>query len=101
MIFRAAAPLDALSEASAYPVEVGGHSILLCLQGGQVFAVSARCSHADQDLSCGAVRNGWIACPAHGARFDLETGEPLNPPASAPITTYPARIAGNMVEVAI
>ncbi|WP_022673813.1 Rieske (2Fe-2S) protein [Novosphingopyxis baekryungensis] len=99
--FLAVAALDVLSETAAHAVDVKGRTILLCLQAGKVFAISARCSHADQELTCGAVRNGWISCPAHGARFDLATGEPLNPPATTPIMTYPVRISGGMVEVAV
>ena len=60
---------------TAKVVEVGGHSILLCNSEGQFYAVANRCSHAEEPLACGRIKYGWIACPAHGARFDLETGE--------------------------
>ena len=61
-------------------VEAGGRAILLVEHEGRIFAVENQCSHAQEPLACGRVKYGWIACPAHGARFDLETGEPLNPP---------------------
>jgi 3-phenylpropionate/trans-cinnamate dioxygenase ferredoxin subunit len=46
------------------------------------------------------VRAGWIACPVHGARFDLETGRAMNPPAKGPIRTYQVRITGERIEIA-
>jgi nitrite reductase/ring-hydroxylating ferredoxin subunit len=47
------------------------------------------------------MRLGWIACPAHGARFDLATGEALGPPANAPIRTFAVRVSDGMIEVEV
>jgi 3-phenylpropionate/trans-cinnamate dioxygenase ferredoxin subunit len=47
------------------------------------------------------MKYGWISCPVHGARFDLDTGEPLNPPATQPIQTFEVRIIGETIEVAV
>lgn len=82
-------------------VDVAGTAILLCHDEGQIFAIENRCSHLEEPLACGKIKWGWIACPAHGARFDLETGEAMNLPATAPIRTYQARIVNGMIEVAI
>ena len=82
-------------------VEVGGIEVLLCNSLDRVFAIENRCSHAEEKLDCGRVRAGWIACPVHGARFDLASGEALNPPASQPIQTYPVRISGDVIEIAL
>ncbi|PLK26285.1 non-heme iron oxygenase ferredoxin subunit [Novosphingobium sp. TH158] len=82
-------------------VTLNGQEVLLCHNGERVFAVSNICSHAEERLECGRMRGGWIACPIHGARFDLETGEAMNPPATLPIKTYPVRIAGDTIEIAI
>ena len=98
--FSACLPLSDLVDRESKAVTVGGIELLLCLYNGQVFAIANRCSHADEPLSCGRVRNGWIACPAHGARFDLETGEVLGPPAIAPIRSFPVRVIEGMIEVA-
>ncbi|PEQ11052.1 (2Fe-2S)-binding protein [Novosphingobium sp. PC22D] len=82
-------------------VEVEGTSIVLCNTKDRIFAVRNLCSHAYETLECGRVRNGWISCPVHGARFDLETGQPMNPPATMPIDTFEVRIAGDTIEVAV
>ncbi|MET0270906.1 MAG: non-heme iron oxygenase ferredoxin subunit [Sphingomonas sp.] len=98
--FVAVAKTGEIAADTAKAVTIGGRSILICNHDGRFFAVENRCSHAEQPLECGRMRWGWIACPAHGARFDLETGEPLNPPATEPIATFPLRVAGDVIEVA-
>ncbi len=100
-MFVQVAKLADLGVGQALKVCVGGKSILICASAGQVFAVINRCSHAEEPLECGRIRNGWISCPAHGARFDLETGEALNSPAKDPIETFEVRIAGDAIEIAI
>lgn len=82
-------------------VTIEGRSILLCNSDGHVYAIENICSHAQEPLECGRMRHGWIACPAHGARFDLETGEPMNAPATEPIATFPVRVAGGSIEIAL
>jgi 3-phenylpropionate/trans-cinnamate dioxygenase ferredoxin component len=99
--FQPCLSLAELGEAMTMAVVVGGEEIVLCQSGGELFAIANRCSHADEPLACGRIRNGWIACPAHGGRFDLETGEAVGPPATEPIRTFPVRVIGGIVEVAI
>lgn len=99
--FVAVAKLDEVPQGGKKVVEVGGISVLLVGARDQVYAVRNLCSHAYETLECGRVRAGWISCPVHGARFDLETGKPINPPASMPIDTYEVRIEGDMIEVAV
>ena len=92
---------DAVPSGKAFAFVHNGHSILICNSGGEFFAVENKCSHAEEPLECGRIRNGWIACPAHGTRFDLETGEALNPPAKDAILTFPLRVVGDMIKVAV
>jgi 3-phenylpropionate/trans-cinnamate dioxygenase ferredoxin subunit len=99
--FQAVAMRDAVPEGGVKVVEVGGLSILICDSNGTLFAIENRCSHAEEKLECGRMRQGWIACPVHGARFRLETGEPMNPPATAPIRTFALRVVEGQIEIAI
>jgi 3-phenylpropionate/trans-cinnamate dioxygenase ferredoxin subunit len=80
---------------------VGGKSVLICHSTQGWFAVSNICSHAHEQLECGRMSRGWIACPVHGARFDLATGKAMNPPATLPIETYEVRIVEDWVEVRV
>ena len=99
--FVAAAKLDEVPAGAKKLVDVGGQSVLLCHTRDRIFAVRNLCSHAYEALADGRMKNGWISCPVHGARFDLETGAAMNPPAVMPIDTFEARVVGDTIEVAI
>ena len=99
--FTAVARLDEVPAGAKKLVEAGGVEVLLCNSEYRIFAVRNLCSHAHEALDCGRMRSGWIACPVHGARFDLETGRPLNPPATIAIDTYEVRIVDGTIEVAV
>ncbi len=99
--FIAAAKLDELPAGAKKLVDLNGNSVLLCNTKDRIFAVRNLCSHAYEALADGRMKNGWIACPVHGARFDLETGQAINPPATMPIDTFAVRIEGDTIEVAV
>lgn len=99
--FHRAIPAAELPANGKQAVEVAGTSVLLCNVAGRLHAVSNICSHADQALAGGRLGNGWIACPLHGARFDLATGAARNPPATTPIAVYPVRLEDGWIEVAV
>ncbi|MGB8365009.1 MAG: Rieske (2Fe-2S) protein [Rhizomicrobium sp.] len=82
-------------------VEIGGKSILICHSNDRFFAISNICSHADEKLECGRMSKTWIACPIHGARFELATGRAMNPPAVRPIATYEVRVVDDWIEVLV
>lgn len=97
--FIAVARLDDVPPGARKCVEISGQRVLLCNTRDRIFAVENQCSHVMEPLDEGRMRDGWIACPVHGARFDLETGKPLNPPAIFPIRIYEVRIEGNDILV--
>jgi 3-phenylpropionate/trans-cinnamate dioxygenase ferredoxin subunit len=82
-------------------VEIGGKEVLICHTIDRVLAVSNICSHAQEKLECGRLGRTWIACPVHGARFELATGRAMNPPATRPIPTFPVRVADDWIEVQV
>jgi nitrite reductase/ring-hydroxylating ferredoxin subunit/uncharacterized membrane protein len=53
-----------------------------------VHVMESRCSHRGGPLHEGAVVDGCLECPWHGARFDLESGAVRRGPASAPQPVY-------------
>ncbi len=99
--FIAAAKLDEVPAGTKKLVELNGTEVILCNSKDKIFAVRNLCSHAYEKLDCGRMKNGWISCPVHGARFDLETGAAMNPPAVMPIDVFEVRIEGDTIEVAV
>lgn len=70
---------------------VGEVEIAVSRRAGTVYATSNYCSHLDCLLSSGKVTEDGLLCSCHGSVFDYETGEPLSPPATRPITVFPVR----------
>jgi len=73
-------------------VEVGEERILVSKMGGSFYAVGELCTHALGPLSDGYVEGQQVECPWHGSRFDLQTGEATNPPATKPLRHYAVRV---------
>ena len=97
------ATLSAIPENGIYVVEYEGQPIALYNLAGEIYATSNICSHSYAELSEGYLDTDdcTIECPLHGSRFDIRTGAALNLPAFAPIASYPERIEGDAVLVAV
>jgi 3-phenylpropionate/trans-cinnamate dioxygenase ferredoxin subunit len=90
-----------LADETAVGVEIDGVPVCLAKSEGEIFAISDICSHADIALSEGEVGEGTIECWLHGSRFDLRSGQPTGLPANRPVPTYPVKIDGDDVLVAV
>lgn len=75
--------------------------VLVCNDKGRLLAVSNWCSHQKKPLVNGRMRHCAITCPVHGAKFNLQTGEALNLPATKPIDTYAVRVVEDWIEVEV
>jgi 3-phenylpropionate/trans-cinnamate dioxygenase ferredoxin component len=93
------AALDALAPGESMRVEVGDTPVCLVRVGDEVFALHDVCSHALESLTGGWIEDECIDCPRHGARFSLRTGEPLTPPATAPVPTFPVSVRDGRILV--
>jgi len=82
-------------------VELEDREILLCHTAEGYFAVDNTCSHAETKLEGGRLRGHRLFCPLHGASFDVRDGSVLSRPAMKPIRSYPVRVEGEDVLVAV
>jgi len=90
----------AIAEGEGVAVEIRGRAIFVCRSGGRLYAVSNRCTHAGSRLDGGKVCDGVVACPLHGAKFQLSTGECLSRRLNyASLKTFPVREEGGRVHV--
>jgi nitrite reductase/ring-hydroxylating ferredoxin subunit len=83
-------------------VQVEGHQLALYLVDGQLYCTDDLCTHEATALSNGGrVFAGEVECSAHGARYDIVTGEATEYPAIDPLRTYPVELRGDDVFIAI
>lgn len=99
MTFVRACAAAELDDGRPLSVEIGRELVAIVAHEGDLFAIADQCSHADVMLSLGEVEDCTLECFAHGSRFDLRTGYPLEPPASRPVPIYPVRQVGDDIEV--
>ena len=93
------ASLDDFAASDAIAVVAAGREIAIYLVDGAVFATANRCTHGDARLCDGWVEGHEIECPLHQGRFDVRTGAATGAPAEVALATYPARLAGDRVEL--
>jgi metal-sulfur cluster biosynthetic enzyme/nitrite reductase/ring-hydroxylating ferredoxin subunit len=62
-------------------VEVAGDMVAVFHVGGVFYAIDDVCTHDGGPLADGELRDHKIACPRHGAKFDIRTGAALSMPA--------------------
>jgi 3-phenylpropionate/trans-cinnamate dioxygenase ferredoxin component len=80
-------------------VEVDDRVVVLLHVGGEFFALDDVCTHDGGPLGEGNLEGFEIACPRHGARFDIRTGRALSMPATKPTVAHEVKVEGNEVLV--
>ena len=80
-------------------VEVEERLVVVIHAAGAFYALDDVCTHDGGPLSDGAVEGGSIACPRHGAKFDVRTGAALTMPATQPTVVHEVKIEGENVLV--
>jgi nitrite reductase/ring-hydroxylating ferredoxin subunit len=93
------ATTDVFEDESIHCVEQNGIKIALIATRGGYSALANRCTHQGGPLCEGEVSHDTIACPWHGAEFDVHTGEPAHPPAVEGVDTFEVRVQDDTIEV--
>ena len=93
----AVARLDEVAPGTMLMVQVDGTDILLINIDGSIRAMQGICTHEYFELDRGFLTGDTLTCALHLSRFDLETGEALDPPAELPLQMYPASVADGMI----
>jgi 3-phenylpropionate/trans-cinnamate dioxygenase ferredoxin component len=101
MSFVKVCALADVPDEGSLAVEIEDTPVAVIRIGAEVFAMRDVCSHAEVALTEGDVYDHTIECWLHGSCFDVRTGKPTNPPASAPVPTYPVKIEGDDVYVSL
>ncbi|QDU97451.1 3-phenylpropionate/cinnamic acid dioxygenase ferredoxin subunit [Lignipirellula cremea] len=79
--------------------EVDDRLVVLFHVGGQFFCLEDLCTHDGGSLGDGTFADHAIACPRHGAQFDIRTGAALTMPATEATPCHEIRVDGDKVMV--
>ncbi len=82
-------------------VEVGERLVALIHAAGHWYALDDICTHDGGPLSEGPLdpQSGTIACPRHGAKFDIRTGAALTMPATRATKAHEVKVDGDQIFV--
>ena len=82
-------------------VEVDERLVALIHAAGHFYALDDVCTHDGGPLSEGPIDSlgRTIACPRHGAKFDLSSGAALTMPATKPTVAHDVKVEGEQVFV--
>lgn len=77
----------------------GTEPVLLVNSGGTIRALQGICSHEYFELDRGFLTGDAITCALHLSRFDVASGEALDPPADEPLAVYPVTVEDGRILV--
>lgn len=91
------AKLSDLPEGGRLVVELDDRIVVLLRVGDELFCLDDVCTHDGGPLSEGEVSDHTIACPRHGAKFDLRTGKALTMPATVDTAAHEVQVRGDEI----
>lgn len=101
MDFQRVARLAEIPNPGRIVVEVDDRLVVILHVSGDVFAIDDVCTHDGGPLSEGELNDHTIACPRHGAKFDIRSGAALTMPATRPTKVHDVKVEGDDVFVRI
>ncbi len=99
--FVQVAKVASIPDPGRVTLEVDGRMVVLFRVGGEFFCIDDVCTHDGGPLGEGPLDDHCVACPRHGAQFDIRTGKPLTMPATEPTTCHSVKVEGDDVLVKI
>jgi len=97
--FEFAAKVSEVPDPGRILVEIDETPVVLLRVGGEFFALDDVCTHDGGPLAEGDLEDHTIACPRHGAKFDIRTGAALTMPATKPTRSHEVKVVGDDVFV--
>jgi 3-phenylpropionate/trans-cinnamate dioxygenase ferredoxin subunit len=95
-------PVDEVGDGEMKMIVVDGtDQVLVINQGGDFTATQGVCSHEYFELDKGFLTAGTLTCALHLSRFELDSGEPLDPPAELPLAVYHVVVEGDRILIEV
>ncbi len=89
--------VEQLRQSRVQCLQQGELSLVLIYQSGEFSLLDNLCPHKAAALCDGEVYGDEIECPWHKARFNIKTGEGLNPLAGKGVKSWPLSIQGDQL----
>jgi|GEM_PF-42286 len=99
--FTRVADVSEVSDPGKMLVEVDGEVVALFHVEGRFYAIDDVCTHDGGPLVDGELTGYKIACPRHGAKFDIRTGAALSMPAVRPTRAHAVKVEDGGVWVSL
>jgi len=80
-------------------VEIDQRLVVLIHAAGHFYALDDVCTHDGGPLGEGQLDGFTIACPRHGAKFDIRDGRALTMPATRATVAHDVKVVGNEILV--
>ena len=96
-----AVPVDEVPVDDVIGIVVDGHDVALYSVDGEIYATGNVCTHGQARLCEGFLEGHEIECPLHQGKFDVRNGQPTCAPVTEAIPSYPVRIEGGRVFLAL
>lgn len=97
--FVPVAKVSELPDPGKMVVEVDERLVALFHASGTFYALDDVCTHDGGPLAEGELDDHTIACPRHGAKFDIRDGRALTMPATQPTVAHEVKVEGDEVFV--
>lgn len=99
--FQRVASVSDFGDPDRQLVEVDDQLVVVVHAGGKFYALDDVCTHDGGPLSDGEIDPAacTIACPRHGAKFDLATGAAKTMPATKPTVAHEVKVENGAVLV--
>ena len=97
--FLTLCPADEIKHGDREVFGVNDHWIAVFNVDGKYYAIEDLCTHDGGDLADGELNNYEIACPRHGAKFDIRDGKVLSAPAYIDIPWYETRVENGNLQI--
>jgi 3-phenylpropionate/trans-cinnamate dioxygenase ferredoxin subunit len=97
--FQQVAKLSEIPDPGKLVVEIDERLVVLFRVKGGVSCIDDVCTHDGGPLGEGKLEGTTIACPRHGAKFDIRTGAALTMPATEGTVVHEVKVEGDEIFV--
>lgn len=97
--FVKVAPVADFADPGRQLFEVDDAEVVILHVSGQFYCLDDVCTHDGGPLSDGALDGMSIACPRHGAKFDIRNGKALTMPATKATRSHETQVRDGWVFV--